>query len=416
MAAGVRVVPIAALATFAVLAVGSRIARTRRSQHGATRIAPADVTPASRPPSSLAAPEPRAPARVAEHAARMLHGDPHHTHRATGRLPRAIHPAWTYAADGPVEAQVTSSADEQTLYAASLGGSLTALERNGMKRWSVSLGGRAYATPCVADDGTVYVGSDAGRFFAVTADGRVRWTLETGSDADTGAVIAKDGSILFASGSRVFSVLQNGDIAWRFQAKQKVFTAPAITDDERIIFGSQDGHVYALSSKGELSWSTDLGRDADGAAAIGDDGAIFVGTDAGEVVRLDSTGSVVWRANVGGFVRGTLSLARNGDVLAGVYGPSPREVRVTPDGEVRGSFPIAGTGARDFGVHGGALEDAELTLVFGAQDDAVYAVDARGELLWRWATGGDVDAPVTLLSDGTLVVPSDDAHIYALAP
>ena len=44
-------------------------------------------------------------------------------------------------------------------------------------------------------------------------------------------------------------------------------------------------------------------------------------------------------------------------------------------------------------MHGGALEDAAGALVFGAQDDAVYAIDAAERLLWRFTTGGDVDAP-----------------------
>jgi outer membrane protein assembly factor BamB len=68
----------------------------------------------------------------------------------------------------------------------------------------------------------------------------------------------------------------------------------------------------------------------------------------------------------------------------------------------------------EFGVHGGALEDDEGTLVFGAQDDRVRAIGADGALLWDFLTGGDVDAPATLLSDGTLIVGSDDGYVYAL--
>jgi hypothetical protein len=41
-------------------------------------------------------------------------------------------------------------------------------------------------------------------------------------------------------------------------------------------------------------------------------------------------------------------------------------------------------------------------------------VDARGGVRWRFATQGDVDAPLTLLSDGTLVAGSDDGRVYAL--
>jgi outer membrane protein assembly factor BamB len=347
----------------------------------------------------------------------MLHGDVRHTHRSAGRAPAATPMvAWTRDLGGPVEAQVSASPDEKTLYAASLGGSLSALAADdGHVVWTVTFGERAYATPCVAPDGTIYAGSDAKKFVAVTPEGKIKWSLDTDGDADTGPAIAPDGSVVFAAGRMVYGVSPSGSVRWRFAAKRKVFASPAIGDSGRVFVGSQDHHVYALNPDGRLAWSVDFGADIDGAPAIDDQGALFVGTDAEEVVRIDPVdGHVAWRTKVGGYVRGALSIARNGDVLAGVYGPSPRQVRVRPDGEVRGAFPVQGTGARDFGVHGGALEDAAGTLIFGAQDDAVYAVGANGALLWRFVTAGDVDAPVTVLSDGTVVVASDDGTVRAL--
>jgi len=201
-----------------------------------------------------------------------------------------------------------------------------------------------------------------------------------------------------------------------FAAKGKVFTAPALTAEGFVVFGSQDHHVYALASDGTLSWSTDLGADVDGAPAIADDGAVYVGTDRGEIVRLEPRGKIAWRAAVGGFVRGSLAVARNGDVLAGTYGPVPRVVRVSPEGAIRGAFAIQGTGAREFGIHGGPLEDAEGALYFGAQDDAAYALGPDGAPRWRFETGADVDDPLTLLSDGSLIVPSEDGTVTMLLP
>jgi outer membrane protein assembly factor BamB len=344
----------------------------------------------------------------------MLHGDAHHTHRAHGHVPRQPRVSWTYAAGGAVEAQIVTSPDEQTLYVASLDGTLAALDRSGARRWSVPLGDRAYATPCVADDGTIYVGSDADRFFAIAPDGHVKWRLETKDDCDTSAVMAKDGTVVVAAGKDVVSVRAGGDVAWRFSAKRKVFGSPAMTDEGTIVVASQDDHVYALGPHGAVVWALDVGSDVDGAPVVLDDGSIAVGTDAGEVVTISSSGVLLARRSLGGFVRGPLSAARNGDVLAGAYGPSPREARIAPDGRI-GSFAVAGPGSREFGVHGGALEDDDGALVFGAQDDALYVVDPTGALRWRFVTGGDVDAPATLLSDGSLVVGSDDGKVYLFA-
>jgi len=368
--------------------------------------------------TGLGAGPPPADAGEGVRAPSVLHGDARHTNRAAGRLPvRQPEVAWSRDVGGPVEAQIVASPDEQTLYVASLAGTLTALATaDGAVKWSLPLDDRSYSTPCVADDGTVYVGSDAKKFLAVTPEGKVKWTLETDGDADDSPVLAKDGTLVVGAGRMVYGLTPLGYVKWRFAAKRKVFSSPALSDDGRVYFGSQDHHAYAVSPQGKLLWSTDLGGDVDASPAVADDGAVFFGSDADEVLRLDpDDGHVVWRAAVGGYVRGALSVARNGDVLAGVYGPTPREVRLNAaDGTMRGQVSVQGTGAREFGVHGGAMEDASGALVFGSQDDQVYAFDADGGKLWSFMTGGDVDAPVSLLSDGTVMVGSDDGRVYAL--
>jgi outer membrane protein assembly factor BamB len=279
----------------------------------------------------------------------------------------------------------------------------------------LDLGDRAYATPCVADDGTIFAGSDAKKLVAVSPEGHVKWSLDTDGEADTAPVLAGDGTVVFAAGRMVYGVTPLGFVKWRFAAKRKVYTSPAVGPDGRVFFGSQDHHAYALTPQGGPLWSVDLGADVDGAPVLAPDGVV-VGTDAGEAVKLDAgDGHVLWRAQLGGYVRGTLSATRRDEVVAGVYGPTPRLVLLGgADGAERLSFPVQGTGAREFGVHGGALEDEAGVLLFGAQDDALYAIDRSGELLWRFTTGGDVDAPVTLLGDGSVVFAADDGVVYML--
>jgi outer membrane protein assembly factor BamB len=283
---------------------------------------------------------------------------------------------------------------------------------------------RAYATPCVAGDGTLYAGSDAKRLVALSPAGVALWKLETDGEADTACAITRDDRVVFAAGPHVYAVRRGGDVAWRIDAHKKVFTAPAIADDGTIVFGSQDHHVYALTPAGAPAWSVDLGADVDGGPAIGDDGDVYVGTDAGDVVRLrGASGEITWRAPLGGFVRGPLSIARDGAVLTGVYGPTPRVARISPDGVVIASLAVPGTGAREFGVHGGPLEDMTGALFFGAQDDLIRAIGpasaARdGGVGWAWEhrAAGDVDAPLTLLGSGALVAASDDGNVILFTP
>ena len=352
-----------------------------------------------------------------EAAPRTVHGGPARRHRAVGHGPTAARVLWERQLGGAIEAQVTVSADGTTLYAVTLAGDLVALAAaTGEERWRRAHGQRVYSAPLVASDGSLVFGRDGGAVVAVAADGTPKWHFEAAADCDV-AVVEVDGGFVTACGSQVVSLRHDGTLRAEALLPKKVFSTPAATND-RIVVGAQDGHVRALSVPLLLPlWDTALGADVDGGVALADDGSVLVGTDGGDVVHLDAKGTVAWRTHVGHFVRGALSVARNGDVLAGAMGPEPALVRLRGDtGEVRFRASTRGTGANEFGIRGGALEDDVGHLYFGAQDDAAYALDASGALLFRYETKGDVDAPLTLLPDGRLVIAAEDGSVVCLAP
>jgi outer membrane protein assembly factor BamB len=421
-----RLLPLSALATLVAVAVIARVERREAAPPGGaagtgtvalTASSSMARAPLDRPLVASASSIAQDGGAFVPKGTATMHGHPRRMHRAAARGPTAARVAWQVSVGGPVAAQVTTSPDERTLYVATLSGHLLALARDsGKTTWDVELGERAYGAPLVHEDGTIYVGSDAKKLVAASPQGNVVFRLELDGEVDTSPVFAKDGTVIVAAGKSVVAVRRGGDVAWRFAAKNKVYASPAIDDDGKIVFGSQDDHVYALAPGGALAWTVDLGADVDGGPAIGDDGSIHVGTDKGEVVQLDRGGHVRWRTSVGGFVRGSLAVARNGDVLAGTYGPVPRVVRLAADGAIVGAFAVQGTGAKEFGIHGAPLEDAAGALFFGAQDDAIRAIGPDGALRFRFATRGDVDAPLTLLGDGSLVVPSEDGSVTLLLP
>jgi outer membrane protein assembly factor BamB len=412
-----RGVPLAALVSLTLGLIAVKLGTERRAPPRPLSTTNASITPTSS--ARWAA----APNVVADGGtdggapARTFHGDARRTHRGAGRGPKSVHVAWTFDASGPVAAQVVASPDGATLYVATLEGQLIALGLDGTKKWSFALGDRAYGAPTVADDGTVWIGSDKKALFALKPNGSLALKLELDGEADSSPLPMPDGGVVVAAGDTVLRVGPRGDVAWRFRAKRKVYSAPTSTPAGRIAFGSQDHRLYALEGKdGALAFSVDLGADVDCSPAALDDGSLVVGTDAGEVVRVDAAGKVVFRTDVGGFVRGGLTVTRSGDFVVGTFGPVPRIVKLSADGKKLGAFEIAGTGAHDFGIWGSPLEDDDGTLYFGAQDDRVRALDARGALLFEHQTHGDVDAPVTLLSDGSLIVGAEDGTVTRLLP
>jgi outer membrane protein assembly factor BamB len=362
----------------------------------------------------VAAPPTRASGRVRAGPPSMLHLDPRHTNRSPFEGPTEPAVAWTFDAGGPIEA-APAMLDDGTILVASLGGKLFALTEAGKLRFSVDLGDRVYAAPLVYGDG-IFIGSDAHKFFGMTREGVIRFRLDTPGDVDTGAAPTPWGGIVFASGRVLHATKPDGTLLWRVQTRRKCYASPAVADDGTVYVGSQDHYLYAVSPEGKVRWRVDLGADVDSSPAVQDDGTIVVGSDKGDVVAITpENGDIKWAATVGGFVRGAMSLGRDGTVLTGTYGPTPKLVALEPaGGTVRFRFLVSGTGASEFGIHGGPVEDAAGRLYFGAQDDHAYCLAADGTLVWKLRTGGDVDAPLVITPKGLLLIGSDDGKLYAV--
>merc|ERR1712232_931809 len=50
----------------------------------------------------------------------------------------------------------------------------------------------------------------------------------------------------------------------------------------------------------------------------------------------------------------------------------------------------------------------------GSYNGMVYKLNAEGKLVWKYRTGGEIYAPVTVDSDGTLFAGAFDSYVYAL--
>lgn len=408
---------VTALAVSAVLIIAAELKHRSavRSIPEARRILPAGswvVVPAHSAPTERRPADPNA--SIASGPPRMFHLDAAHRNRSPFRGPREPTIEWSANLGEPIRS-APAALPNGSLVLATLGGRVAGIGNDGSIKFSVSLTDRVYPSPLVIDD-RIFIGTDDDRFVRLSSSGNVHWSIATDDDADVAATPTTDHGLVFASGNTVYFVRQDGSVVWRVKGKRKFFSSPAIGSDGTIFIGSQDDRLYAIRRVGTIRFKMDLGQDIDCSPAIDDDGTVFVGTDGGSVVAVDvESARVKWTKEVGGHVRGGVTVTRSHDVIAGVYGPSPRVVCLRgSDGSELWSFAVPGTGAKEFGVHGSPVEDADGNLYFGAQDDAVYSLTPTGQLRWKLATGGDVDAPVVLVADGALVAASDDGKLYRI--
>jgi outer membrane protein assembly factor BamB len=293
-----------------------------------------------------------------------------------------------------------------------------AISRTGGVRWRRDLGSDIYSSAALDDHGHVFVGSDADFFFCLdAATGDVVWDLHTDFDVDTGITIGPDGTLYFGSGEELWAVDPDGHARWRFRARVKIFSSPAVADDGTIYFGAQDDWFYALAPDGHLLWRirSDRPDDNDSSAIVDDDGTIFFGSDDRRVYAVDRNGNQRWRAEVGGYVRAPMALGRRRDLIVPIFGPHARVAALDrATGEERWSFSASASTATDSGVGSGPIVDRDGNVYFGADDDYVYAVDANGGLRWVYRTGANVDGDPIITPDGALLIGGDDGSIYAL--
>jgi outer membrane protein assembly factor BamB len=165
-------------------------------------------------------------------------------------------------------------------------------------------------------------------------------------------------------------------LQWRFLTDGDVVSSPTIADST-VFVGSSDGRLYALDLRtGRERWHFDAGAAVTSSPAVTET-AVYFGTYDEHFLAVDRrTGSLLWRRAAG-------------PVMALPWGHESGD-RYTSSPAIAGQ-----------------------TVVFGAGDGQVYAVDASsGRVRWKAATGGRVRSSPAI-SDGMVVVGSFDGCIYA---
>jgi hypothetical protein len=130
---------------------------------------------------------------------------------------------------------------------------------DGTERWVFRTGGPIGHSPALSD-GVVFIGSMDRKLYALdTMTGKPRWTFESDEGIWVSPVVHR-GLILFGDRAGTFHALDasRGQEAWQFKTADRILTTASVSEDgERVVFASEDMHVYCLeAASGKLFWKS----------------------------------------------------------------------------------------------------------------------------------------------------------------
>ena len=228
---------------------------------------------------------------------------------------------WKFKSGGAVQSSPSISGNK--IFFTSRNGYLYALDLNaGKEIWRNDLGKDIpyswgfdyYLSSPVIEDNNLFVGSGSGKFCSVNANnGEVIWTYDCNSRIRSTALLT--GSlVLFGDMDGTFYAIakDKGNLVWKFDVDgkkinnkefgfdRKAILSSAAASEDKVIFGSRDGNLYALNIKdGKLDWKFSHGTSwvitspsvLNGIVYAGSSDAYFV-----QAVSLNS-GKELWRYN-----------------------------------------------------------------------------------------------------------------------
>ncbi|MFC1543740.1 PQQ-binding-like beta-propeller repeat protein [Gemmatimonadota bacterium] len=263
-------------------------------------------------------------------------------------------PQWSVYLGGNLSIPLALSPDGSTIYSASGGGVLTALDTAGNVLWSFDAGASVRGAPAVDDEGTVFLGDTAGKLRAINPDGSVKWTHDIGSTIWTAPAISWTDAVYVGSSDwNLYAIARStGARLWEYASMGTVTCAPVVARDSTIYFGSMSSGICALNPDGSFKWRHAINDGFGPSPAVAADGSVIVNRDNGDLYAIRSDRSFKW-------------------IVPGVGGG--------------GATPVIG---------------ADGTVYSAGWD--LHAIDENGNLLWMLDLRPGTP---TVAADGTLLVP-----------
>ncbi len=275
----------------------------------------------------------------------------------------------------------------------------------------VSLGEGIHGSP-VFEGSVAYVAAANTRESLIAYDvveGKALWKRDYGDIEVTPLLL--DNKLYFGTTAGAFFCVERfqGEREWSFRLpdnrKRKGIRSSAVAFENVIIFGAEDGNVYALDAKtGRELWSYDTGSPIFASPAICN-GVVFVGNMAGRFFALDAkTGTELWHTFTGAAIYAAASIAED-VVLIGTTGGRFLALAAN-DGDMRWSVAFNSV------INSSAVVSGNIVYI-GTLKKGLYALKLQdGSIVWKETLNGRIKT-TPAVAYGRLFVGTDDRMLLA---
>jgi len=216
------------------------------------------------------------------------------------------------------------------------------------------------------------------------------------------------------------TVAGTNQTSWAFAFSANQIASPA-AESGKVFICTDSGTVYAFNAyTGSIVWSSQIGSGPTFVSPCVAEGIVFVGCYDGNYQTVfraldQNTGEEIWNFTIQffplGFPQHIALTYSDGKVFAGQVGDAKIYALNATSGELIWSYDI-GVGPGSKPQSNPAVSDGML--VVGSQDCRIYALNATtGFHIWNFTSEGPVRSSPAI-SGGAVFVTSSDGNLYAL--
>jgi outer membrane protein assembly factor BamB len=198
------------------------------------------------------------------------------------------------------------------------------------------------------------------------------------------------------------------NLNWMFRAGL-LANSPALGGDGTVLFGSLDGHLYALDAQGSELWRDPLGQ-MSGVPALSVSGTIYVGLASpvdGMFYALNRDGSEAWAYHIEGhIVEGSPVVGADGSIYLAASNPQTGAglvVALSPEGTEKWRYDVVSR------LPFSPAIGPEGTVYVGATNGSLYALNPDGGLNWQ-SPLNEVRSSPAVGADGTIYIATGGGY------